>query len=251
VVRACCGVKTGTGIRVVPGFGELQEDLPRERHGAPLSKDAGLCLRIVGVPYPAGERSPVVGCPPIPGSTHWAVDHSAHPCIATSCRKRADLPLCDICRSRQRAMARRRLGGGTSGSPTPRNCSQRATRLRTRWRCKSGSTPSKSMNGTSSLGEKMPIDSPSNCGAPMADSSAWLGNSSTLWRWNTQPQRPLGVSISSATIPSRGRMTSRCPLRLQSSWLRMRGNENGGFMANSARPAKRSTARVARGPAIG
>ena len=37
-----------------------------------------------------------------------------------------------------------------------------------------------------------------------------------------------------------GSQTSRCPLRLQSSWLQMRGNENGGFMANSARPAKRS-----------
>ena len=45
------------------------------------------------------------------------------------------------------------------------------THLRTRWRCKSGSTPSKSMNGTSSLGEKMPIDSLSNGRAPMAERS--------------------------------------------------------------------------------
>ena len=74
----------------------------------------------------------------------------------------------------------------------------------------------------------------------------------TLWRRSTQPQRPVGVSISSATAPSRGDMTSRCPLRLQSSWSRMRGNENGAASWRIRRGLRRDlSARVANGPASG
>jgi len=70
-------------------------------------------------------------------------------------------------------------------------------------------------------------------------SSAWRGNSLAQWRWSVQRPGFLTVSVSSPAVPIRGHMTVRYPPRLQGSCLRMRGNESGGFMANSALRARR------------
>lgn len=48
------------------------------------------------------------------------------------------------------------------------------------------------------------------------------------------------VSIRSVTAPRPVHTSLRYPPRPQSSWLRMRGNEHGGFMANSVLHARRS-----------